>query len=161
MAMTFVLTTRGIPEIYYGSEILLTTGADKGHGVLRRDFPGGWPTDERNAFTEQGRTDKENDMFNFVKNLLNYRKSSEVLQAGSLRHFIPQDGIYTYFRYNLHDTVMVAMNNNEVEKTFETRRYVEFLKNHKTGTDIISGQTLKDLSNLTLQAKSAMVIELK
>lgn len=161
MAMTFVLTTRGIPQIFYGSEILLTTGADEGHGVLRRDFPGGWPGDQRNAFTETGRNDKENEMFYYMKRLLNYRKNNEVLQTGQLRHFIPQDGIYVYFRYDGSKTVMVLMNNNEEVKTLETARYNEFLQRFKSGRDIITNKIIADLTKLTLPAKSAVVLELQ
>ena len=99
MAMAFIFTTRGIPEIYYGTELLMTTGADKGDGAKRKDVPGGWPGDKRNAFTASGRTGAENDMYDFMHSLLNYRKSSTALRTGKLMHFIPRDGIYTYFRY--------------------------------------------------------------
>jgi glycosidase len=160
LAMTFVLTTRGTPQIFYGSEILLTTGAEKSHGTLRRDFPGGWPTDARSAFTYQGRTEKENDMYNFMERLLKYRKSKEVLQTGNFCHFIPQDGIYIYFRYKGKETVMVAINNNEAAKTFETSRYDEFLKKYKSGREIITDKAVTDLSKLTIPAKSAIVVEL-
>jgi glycosidase len=161
MAMAFVLTTRGIPQLYYGTESLMTTGADKGDGMKRKDFPGGWSGDARNTFTAQGRTDKENDMFNYLQKLLLYRKSHDVLQTGKFRHFIPRDGIYTYFRYNSKFAVMVVINNNEEVKTIETGRYNEFLKHHKSGIDIISGNSLNDLSKLTVPGKSVVVVELK
>jgi len=161
MAMAFVLTTRGIPEIYYGTEILMTTGVDKGDGNKRKDFPGGWPGDQQNAFTATGRTDKENDMYNYLHTLLEWRKSKEVIHTGKLRHFIPKDGIYTYFRYNSKEVVMVILNNNEAVKTIDTGVYNEFLKDHKSGTDILTGTIIKDLSKLTLPSKSALIIELK
>ncbi|MEI6174388.1 MAG: glycoside hydrolase family 13 protein [Bacteroidota bacterium] len=161
MAMAFILTTRGIPQIYYGSESLMTTGADKGDGMKRKDFPGGWPGDSRNAFTAQGRTDKENDMYNYLTRLLKYRKSSEVLKTGRFRHFIPRDGIYTYFRYTAKNTVMVVMNNNEDTKTITTNRFDEFLSKHKSGTEIISGDILNNISKLTIPGKSVMIVELK
>ncbi len=161
MAMAFILTTRGIPEIFYGTELLMTTGADKGHGTIRRDVPGGWPGDKRNVFTASGRNQSENEMYNFMHTLLNFRKSNTALQTGKLLHFIPADGIYTYFRYNSHSTVMVVMNNNEEQKIDETTRYGEILKNFNSGRDIISGNTITDLSKLTIPGKSVMVIELK
>jgi len=161
MAMAFVLTTRGIPQLYYGSESLMTTGADKGDGMKRKDFQGGWPGDSRNAFTAQGRTDKENDMYNYLTRLLKYRKSSEVLKTGRFKHFIPRDGIYTYFRYTVKNTVMVVMNNNEDTKTITTSRYNEFLSRHKSGTEIISGDVLNDISKLTIPGKSVLIVELK
>ncbi len=161
MAMAFILTTRGIPQLYYGSEVLMSTGTDKGDGCKRKDFPGGWPGDPHNAFTSQGRTDTENDMYDYLHRLLQWRKSKEVIHSGKLRHFIPRDGIYAYFRYNAKEVVMVVMNNNEEAKTIDTERYKEFLKKYKAGTEVISGSSIKDLSKLTLAGKSVMIIELK
>ncbi|MEI6682548.1 MAG: glycoside hydrolase family 13 protein [Bacteroidota bacterium] len=161
MAMAFILTTRGIPEIYYGTEILSTSGDYKGDGTKRRDFPGGWPGDPRNAFTAQGRSVGENDMYNFLHTLLQWRKTKEVIHTGRFCHFIPQDGIYTYFRYNAKETLMVIMNNKEEAKTITTKRYDEFLKKHHSGTEIITGTSIKDLSQLTVPGKGVMIIELK
>jgi glycosidase len=161
MAMAFILTTRGIPQIYYGSEILMTTGEDKGDGQKRKDFPGGWKEDPRNAFTAEGRTAEENDMFGFVRKLIHWRNANEVIQTGKFRHFIPSDAIYIYFRYNKDKTVMVIMNNNEEKKTIEMKRYQEFLGNFSQGYEIISGQPLDNLSSFTLVGKSVAIIELK
>ena len=161
MAMAFIMTTRGIPEIFYGTELLLTTGTDKGDGAKRKDIPGGWPGDKRNIFTSSGRNSAENDMHSYMKTLLDYRKTSTALQTGKLVHFIPVDGIYTYFRYNDSGTVMVVMNNNEENQTIETGRYSEFLKRFSTGRDVISKNEIKDLTKLALPAKSVLIIELK
>jgi hypothetical protein len=84
-----------------------------------------------------------------------------VIHTGKFRHFIPSDGIYAYFRYNDKATVMVVMNNSEDTKTIETKRYNEFLKRYKSGSEIISGNTLNDLSKLTIPGKSVMIVELK
>lgn len=161
MAMTFLLTTRGIPQIFYGSEVLLTTGEDEGHGNLRKDFPGGWPTDSRNAFTEQGRTPDENNMFNYFRTLLNYRKNHPVLQTGKLTQFIPENGIFVYFRHNERSCVMVVMNNNQEEKAISTARYSELLPAGVKGYDIFSAQTLPDMNLLTIAGKSALVLEIR
>ena len=162
MAMAFILTTRGIPQIFYGSEVLLTTGADKGHGNLRKDFPGGWPGDSLNAFVAAGRTPAQQDMHDYLSKILNWRKSKDVIHNGKLKHFIPKDGIYVYFRYNDKETVMVALNNNEKEaSTIETSRYAECLGKYQSGYELISGQTLNNLSAITIPAKSALIIELK
>ena len=161
MAMAFVLTARGIPQIFYGTEILLTTGDDKGHGNIRKDFPGGWYDNAQNAFTSAGRTPIENDMFSYLKTLLNWRKTKEVIHTGKFRHFIPSDGIYTYFRYSAKETVMVVMNNNDTEKTLETSRFNEFLKDFSTGWDVITGKPVAKLTRLTLPAKSTLILELK
>jgi len=161
MAMAFILTTRGIPEIFYGTELLLTTGADKGDGTKRRDVEGGWPGDKRDLFTSSGRNTAENDMYLFMKTLLDYRKSSTSLQSGRLVHFIPRDGIYTYFRYDEGSTVMIVMNNNDENQIIETSRYNEFLKRFSSGRDIIRNNEIRDITKLTVPAKSVLIIELK
>jgi neopullulanase len=162
MAMAYILTTRGIPQIYYGTEILMTTGADKsGDGNKRRDFPGGWSGDSRSAFTENGRTSDETSMFNYLSKLIHWRNTNEVIHTGKIRHFIPADGIYTFFRYDSKNSVMVVMNNNEETRIIETKRYNEFLKKYKSGLEVISGNTLHDLSKLTIPGKATMIIELK
>jgi glycosidase len=162
MAMAFILTSRGIPEIYYGTEILLSTGVKNGDGEKRKDFPGGWPGDSLNCFTASGRTPRQNDMYDYLHNILNWRKNKEVIHTGKLTQFIPREGVYVYFRYNEKETVMVALNNNDNEaKTIDRTRYNEFLGNFNTGKEIISGQMINDLSNITIPPKSAMIIELK
>jgi glycosidase len=162
MALAYILTTRGIPQIYYGTEILMTSGPDKsGDGSKRKDFPGGWDNDQRNAFSPKDRTPAENDMFNYTRKLIHWRNDNEVIHNGQFRHFIPAEGVYVYFRYNEKSTIMVVMNNNEVTKSIETKRYNEFLKNFESGKEIISGNTLKDLSKLSIEGKSAVIIELK
>lgn len=162
MAMAFILTSRGIPEIYYGTEILLTTGVKNGDGEKRKDFPGGWPGDSVNSFSASGRTPQQNDLFNYLHTLLNWRKTKEVIHTGKLTQFIPRDGIYVYFRHNEKETVMVALNNNENDpKTIDRKRYGEFLDKFQSGKDILTGKTIYDLSNIILQPKSAMIIELK
>ncbi len=161
MAMSFILTTRGIPQIYYGSEILMTTGEDKGDGQKRKDFPGGWKEDPRNAFTPEGRTAQENEMFGFLRKLIHWRNANEVIHTGKYTHFIPSDAIYVYFRYNDEKTVMVIMNNNEGKKTIETKRYHEFLGKYSKGYEVITDQPLANLSTVTLEGKSVAIIELK
>ncbi len=161
MALAFILTTRGIPQIFYGTEILLTTGADKGHGTIRQDFPGGWPGDSLNAFAMKGRNEMEKEMYQYLNTLLQWRKTNKAIHTGQLKHFIPSDGIYTYFRFHSEEVVMVIMNNNDETKTIETKRYSEFLKNFKTGKDILGGSEIGDLSLLTLPSKTTMIIELK
>jgi len=161
MALAFVLTTRGIPQVFYGTELAMTTtGTDMGHGALRMDMPGGWPGDDRSAFSAKGRTEKENEMFTFTRNLLNWRKNKPVVHTGSLRHFVPKEGVYTYFRYNKQECVMVVMNNNEEAKTIDTGRYREMLDKYKTGREVITGAQIGDLSKLEIPAKGVLVVEL-
>lgn len=162
MGLAFLLTTRGIPQIYYGTEILMSSQDKFGHGYLRRDFPGGWAKDTRNAFTAAGRTENENEAYNFISNLLNWRKNNAVIHSGKLKHFLPEDGIYVMFRYTDNDAVMLILNNNNTDKkTLKTARFNEILKNYNRGTEIITGTEIQDLSTLKIPAKSAMIIDLK
>lgn len=97
MALAWLLTERGIPQLCYGTELLMKNFSNP-DGLVRADFPGGWPTDPRSAFTSAGRTPTQQDIFAYVSKLANYRKTHSVLQTGQLTHFVPEDGIYTYFR---------------------------------------------------------------
>src|SRR6202000_687322 len=103
--MALLMTTRGIPQMYYGDEILMA-GVDNPDGLVRSDFPGGFPGDKENKFTAAGRTVKENEAFNYVRTLANYRKHSTALQTGKMMQYIPERGFYVYFRYDAKGTVM-------------------------------------------------------
>ena len=116
MGVAWLMTLRGIPQFYYGTEILMKNFKDPSDAEVRRDFPGGWKEDKVNKFEASGRTEKENEAFNFVKNLANYRKSSEAISEGKFMQFVPQDGIYVYFRYTDEQIVMVVSNTNNVSK---------------------------------------------
>lgn len=161
MAMAFILTSRGIPEVYYGTEVLLSTGVDKGDGSKRKDFPGGWLGDQVNGFSGVNLSDEQKDMQKYMRLLMNWRKNKEVVHSGKLTQFIPKDGVYVYFRSNEKEAVMVAMNNNEVDKKLESNRYVDFLEKFKSGKEVISGSDFLDLNAITVPAKSAIIIELK
>lgn len=158
MGLAMLLTTRGYPQIYYGTEIMLDgiPGSYEGH---RFDFPGGWKEDKRDAFTKNGRTDAENEVFDYLRTLLHYRKNNSVLQNGRMKQFIPQDGIYVYFRYNNEKTVMVVANNNENEKNVNVKRFAEMIRYNSIGTEIISGVKI-NLSELKVPAKTVSVIEI-
>jgi glycosidase len=162
MGMAFLLTTRGIPMIYYGSEILMTGEESKGHGEIRKDFPGGWKGDPVNAFISSGRTKEQNEAFNYLKTLLKWRNSNKTVIQGNLKHFIPENETYVYFRYTKDNCVMVAMNNspNEV-KALKTERFAEIMKSYKYGKNVITGQTVNYIDALTLPPKSVLILELK
>jgi len=160
MTMAFLLTTRGIPQIYYGTEILMKGMKSDGDGKLRLDFPGGWADDKRNAFTAEGRTKKENEAWNFLQTILKYRKGSDVLANGKLKQFVPEDNIYVYFRYNSSKTVMVILNINKLEKTLKTNRFIEATKGFTKGHDIITGNDFDIQSEITLAPNSATILEL-
>jgi neopullulanase len=161
LATTLVLTTRGIPQLYYGDEIGMRGDKGKGDGDIRRDFPGGWEGDEDNAFTAEGRTDLQEDYHSFTRTLLNYRKNKEVLHFGELLQYLPEDNVYIYFRYNQEERVMVVLNNSPEERTIELGRYAEGLKGHNNGMDILTGSSVDLAKTLTIGGKTPMVIELK
>lgn len=160
LAMAFLLTTRGIPQIYYGTELLMTGQKADGDGMLRSDFPGGWPTDKRSAFTKEGRTKKENEAWSYLQTLLKWRQSSEVVQNGKLKHFVPEDNIYVYFRYNDSKAVMVILNSNRTPKVLKIDRFKEILDRYSKGFDVISQKSIDSLDRIKLSPRSALVIEL-
>ncbi len=158
MGLALLLTTRGYPQIYYGTEIMLDgiAGSYEGH---RFDFPGGWKEDKRDAFTKTSRTDAENEVFNYLRTLLNYRKNNPVLQNGRMKQFIPQDGIYVYFRYNDQKTLMIVANNNEEEKYVDVKRFSEIIRFNNVGSEITSGVSI-NLNELKVPAKTVSVFEI-
>jgi glycosidase len=157
-AMAFLLTLRGVPQMYYGDEILMKNFSNP-DGLVREDFPGGWPGDKENKFTAAGRSKKENDAFNYVRKLANYRKVTTALQTGKMMQYIPQRGIYVYFRYDNLKTVMVVYNSNEKEESTTTDRYFERLNGAKKAINVVTDETT-DLSKLTIPAKSTLVLEI-
>jgi neopullulanase len=158
MGLTFLLTTRGIPQLYYGTELLMD-GDGGHHPNVRLDFPGGWKDDPANAFVKEGRTAVQNEAFDFMKSLLNWRKGESLVHTGKLTHYVPQDNIYVYFRSNGTRSIMVIMNGNSVEKPLDMKRYQENIKGAKTGVNVLTKEAL-DLGNLVLKPLSALVVEI-
>ena len=161
MAMTLLATVRGIPQLYYGSEIGMDGDKNIGDGDIRRDFPGGWNGDTNNAFTKSGRTEEQNKFYDFTSKLFNWRKSKEVIHSGKMTHYIPENNVYVYFRYNEKESVMIVINNSNESQTFKTNRFAESIQNHQTGNDILSGKNIDLKSEISLEAKSVLVLELK
>jgi glycosidase len=124
MGVGWLLTARGIPQFYYGNEVLMK-GVSNPDGWVRLDFPGGWPGDRQNKFESSGRTAQENEAFNWVKKIANYRKKSSALKTGKLMQYVPEDWVYTYFRYDNKQTVMIVMNTAYEEKTIRPERFRE------------------------------------
>ena len=161
MAMAFIATTRGIPQLYYGSEILMSGNGFEGHSFLREDFPGGWAGDTINAFTASGRTNRQNEALNYMSKIFNYRKNNPVLHNGKLLHFVPKDEVYVYFRMLNNKAVMVMMNNaDRTPKTVNMERFNEVLKDYRTGKDIVTDKMINNLKQIDIPAKSALIIEL-
>jgi len=157
--IAILLTMRGIPQLYYGTEILMKNFSDP-DGLVRSDFPGGWPGDKSDKFTAAGRTAQENDAFNFVKKLANYRKSNPSLQTGKLTQYVPEDGIYVYFRSSAEGkTVMVILNGDDKAKTLNTSRFTEQIKNSASLKNVITGEQT-DIKTINVPAKTTLVLEL-
>jgi len=159
MGVAYFLTTRGIPQIYYGTEVLMKHDGDH-HGDIRADFPGGWEDDQTDALSGKGLSIEQKDMLDYVANIQNWRKNKKVIHDGKLIHFVPFEGTYSYFRYNNDEAVLIILNKNESKKVLETSSFNEILSKYSSGTDVISSNEISDLSTITIPAKSAMIIEL-
>lgn len=173
LAVALVATTRGIPQIYYGTEVLLKNPGTHDDGVRRSDFPGGWAGDKANGFTGAGLDQRQQDFQAFVKKLFQWRKTSSAIHTGKLVHFAPypyssfsadlgpQDGVYVYFRYNEKDRVMVALNHADKPRTLGLERFKEMLAGHVSGVDVISGRKVDLSATLHIEPRSALIVDLK
>ena len=158
MAMSIICTIRGIPQIYYGTEIAMASTDD--HGELRKDFPGGWPNDDKNAFTGHGLNERELDAQNYLKKLLNWRKNNLAIAKGDLIHYPVQDGIYVYFRRYENDMVMVIINNNDRAKTVYPDHFNETIKGRTKGVNIINDRLHYLSREINIPGKSTLVLEI-
>ena len=160
MGVAWLLTTRGIPSLYYGTEILMKNFKDPTDAEVRRNFPGGFPGDKDNAFTEKGRSPREQEAFAYVSKLAQYRKRTPALYSGKLTQYVPQEGVYVYFRHNNDKTVMVATNSSNNEMTVKTGRYAERMKGFASARNVVTDAVIRDLSELKIPAKTVWVLEL-
>ena len=160
MGVTWLLTTRGIPSWYYGTEILMKNFRDSTDAEVRRNFPGGFADGQENKFTADGRNKKENEAFDYVSKLANYRKKTPALHSGKLMQYVPQDGMYVYFRYDKNKTVMIATNTMNKEMSIDTARFTERIKGFSRARNVITDEMISSLSQLKIPAKTAIVLEL-
>jgi glycosidase len=160
MALAWLLTFRGVPEMYYGDEILMT-GFTNPDGNVRRDFMGGWPGDPVNKFTKEGRTQKEENIFEYIKRLANFRKNSSAVTTGKMMQYVPVDGVYVYFRYDDRQTVMCVMNTNDASSTIDLSRFKERIQDFTKAYDVATGVTFDLEPTLTVGGKYLLVMELK
>ena len=160
MGIAYTLTTRGIPQIYYGTEVLFEADQSRDWGYLRNDMLGGWQGDKINAFTGEGLTDQQVEAQNYLKTLLNWRKGNEVISHGHLKHFAVKDGVYVMFRYLDGKAAMTVLNKGDKEYTLDYNRLQEVLVNYTKGYNVLSGAAVNDLKTITVPGKSATVIEL-
>ena len=161
MLMGILATMRGIPEIYYGTEILMHGDKSKGDGFIRKDMPGGWHGDHRNAFNEENLNHEQLEALHYTRDLFNWRKNSKIIANGAFKHFLPDDGLYVYARYNLEGTVLVLVNNNERHSVkFKMDRYAEVLDGSVTAREIISHSQIY-LNSLQISPKTTLILELE
>jgi glycosidase len=160
MALAYLCTVRGIPQIYYGTEVLMHNSSHPhNHGVIRSDFPGGWEGDTRNAFSGEGLDVSEKSVQEYLRLLLNWRRDARVIHEGNTKHFVPHDGVYVYFRYKEGATVMVIINKNERAKELDIDRYAEMLKKESSGRNVITGERVT-LNGYQVPARAAVVMEI-
>ncbi|MDM1523899.1 glycoside hydrolase family 13 protein [Empedobacter falsenii] len=163
LGLSLISTVRGIPQVYYGSEIGMRGDKSKGDADIRRDFPGGWKADQKNAFTNEGRTLEQKQFHDFTAKVFNWRKNKEVIHSGKTKHYMPQQNVYVYFRYNEKESVMVVLNANPEKQTFKLDRFTESLDGITSGKEIISDKIfpIKSSEEISIDGKTAMIIELK
>lgn len=159
IALSWLLTFRGIPQLYYGNELLMT-GFTNPDGWVRLDFQGGWPNDKVNKFTAAGRTEKENAVFDHIKKLAQFRKTSAALKTGKMMQFVPEDGVYVYFRYEGGQTIMCIMNTDANAKTIKGQRFTERTAGFTSGTDVPTGKRYDISGDIALAPMSMLVLEL-
>ena len=161
LAIAFFATMRGTPQFYYGTEILMSNTGDNSHGNIRSDFPGGWEGDRVNAFTNQGLTEEQREAQSFCKRLLNWRKTATAIHSGKLIHFVPENGVYTYFRFNDEMKVMVVLNKTANGQNVDLTRFSELLNKGATAKNIITGKEMILNNNLSVDSKQPLVLEIR
>lgn len=159
-AVTFLLTIPGIPQLYYGQELLMSGNKQKSDGYVRRDVPGGWPGDPVNQFEASGRTPIQNEAWTFMQTLLKWRKGNEVIAKGKMKHFMVNEGVYVYERSLNGQSVLVMLNGSSQPVDLSLDRYAEVLRGKTSGRDILTGRTVSLDKRLKIDPKGILVMEL-
>ena len=161
MGMNWLLTLRGIPQIYYGTEVLMKNMKVNTDATVREDFPGGWSGDKAkdNRFTKEGRSEKQNEAFDYISALANFRKNSSAITTGNTMQYIPKDGLSVYFRYDANQTVMVITNTGEKNVKPDWSVYAERVKGFSQVRNVVNGK-IKSLTGLEIDSKDSFVFEL-
>ena len=157
-AYALLLTMKRIPQLYYGTEILMNGTKTETDGNVRQDFPGGFPGDKVNKFTHEGRTKAENAMFDWTSRLLHWRQNNDVIINGSQTQFIPQHGVYVLARQHNGKTVLTILNGKKADNQVDVARYAEVIGSHTTATDVLTGATVDLTKNIPLTQRQAMVL---
>lgn len=162
LAMAFFMTTRGIPQLYYGTEILMSHPGSDDHGIIRSDFPGGWVGDSISASTGTGLTKQQLEGQAFLKNLIKWRNKTATIHSGKLMHFIPKNGVYVYFRYDENEKYMIVLNKNKTPYTLDLKHFAEVLLDDKRGLDVLNNRSY-DLSSgeIALPNHQALILKIE
>lgn len=158
-AMAILLTVKRIPQLYYGTEILMNGTKEKTDGYVRKDFPGGFPGDDHNAFTAGGRTPEENDMFTWLSRLLHWRQGNDVITKGSQTQFIPYNGVYVIARRYNGKNVMTVVNGTGRTTVFAVRRYAEVIGHNTEAKDVLTDRTVSLTDDTQLEPRKVMILE--
>jgi glycosidase len=161
MALSYMLMVRGTPQIYYGTEVLMANHDSPEHGVIRSDFPGGWPGDEVNAFSGEGLSTEQQEARDFLRTLLHWRRDQEVIHNGELMHFRPENGTYVLFRYDDRHSVMLILNKNAQQTRLDLARFGERLEGYTEAVDILSGEIQTLDQGLLLPPRAPLILELR
>ena len=158
-AMALLLTVNRIPQLYYGTEILMNGTKEVTDGNVRKDFPGGFPGDEHNCFTAEGRSKAEQQMFQWTSRLLHWRQGNEVITKGSQTQFIPHNGIYVIARQYKGRTALTVLNGTSKEARLEVKRYAEVLGDVKRAKDVLTGRYYDLTTDVTMRPRQSLVLE--
>ena len=158
-ALALLLTVKRIPQLYYGTEILMNGTKEVTDGNVRKDFPGGFPGDKKNCFTAEGRTKAENDMFNWLSNILHWRNGNETIIRGMQKQFIPYNGIYVVARSWHRNNVVTILNGTSKPATLEIARYAELIENQTEAVDITTGRKVSLTKDIKLRPRQTMILE--
>jgi len=161
LAMVYFATMRGTPQFYYGTEILRSNKGDNSHGNIRSDFPGGWPDDEINAFNGTRLGDAQKNAQDFTRTLLNWRKTATAVHNGRLMHFVPQNGVYTFFRYNEEQKLMITLNKTDQYQKIGLKQFEEILKGSKHGINSLSKEKITLTDSLDIAPKQPLILEVE
>ena len=152
-------TVNRIPQLYYGTEILMNGTKEVTDGNVRKDFPGGFPGDKKNCFTAEGRTKAENAMFRWLSNILHWRNGNETIIRGMMKQFIPYNGIYVVARSWHRNNVVTILNGTSKPATLEIARYAELIENQTEAVDITTGRTVSLQKDIKLRPRQTMILE--
>ena len=158
-ALALLLTINRIPQLYYGTEVLMNGTKKRTDGYVRCDFPGGFPGDAQNAFTKEGRTKEQNQMFNWLSRLLHWRQGNKLITEGKQTQFTPVDGVYVVARTLNGKAVLTVLNGTSHQKKMHPARYAEIIKEATTATNILTGRNIDLTKDVTLAPRATMILE--